>query len=60
MCWSTPAILIERSHWNFVFTKFHNNGRSNLIDSIWMVASMAAFDAEDAFVKAATATVPVS
>jgi drug/metabolite transporter (DMT)-like permease len=42
-----------------VFAKYGNDDRSNLIGSIWMVASMAAFAAEDAFVKAAADSIPV-
>lgn len=35
------------------------DGRSNLLGSIWMVAAMAAFAIEDAFLKAASTTVPI-
>lgn len=33
--------------------------RANLIGSMWMIASMAAFTVEDSFIKAASATLPV-
>ncbi|WP_261342997.1 DMT family transporter [Rosistilla oblonga] len=42
-----------------MFTKFGNDDRSNLIGSIWMVISMAAFAVEDTLVKAAAAVLPV-
>ncbi|AVO38521.1 DMT family transporter [Pukyongiella litopenaei] len=35
------------------------DGRANLLGSIWMVAAMAAFAIEDAFLKAASITVPI-
>ncbi|WP_300014983.1 DMT family transporter [uncultured Roseobacter sp.] len=35
------------------------DNRANLIGSIWMIASMAAFTVEDAFVKAASDVLPV-
>ncbi len=35
------------------------DGRANLLGSIWMVAAMAAFAIEDAFLKAASTTVPI-
>lgn len=39
-------------------TKLKTGDRVNLIGSIWMVASMAAFAVEDAFVKAAAESLP--
>jgi drug/metabolite transporter (DMT)-like permease len=39
--------------------KFRYDDRVNLIGSIWMVASMAAFAVEDAFIKAAAEVLPV-
>jgi drug/metabolite transporter (DMT)-like permease len=56
---SDRKCLSQKSHWEFVFTKFENDDRINLIGSIWMVASMAAFAVEDAFVKAAAEVLPV-
>ncbi|GGX53806.1 membrane protein [Tateyamaria omphalii] len=40
-------------------TDIATNQRANLLGSLWMVASMAAFAAEDAFVKAASVALPV-
>lgn len=40
-------------------TGIATDNRANLIGSFWMIASMAAFTVEDAFVKGASATLPV-
>ncbi|WP_236638139.1 DMT family transporter [Mangrovicoccus ximenensis] len=38
----------------------HGSSRANLAGSLWMIAAMAAFAVEDAFVKAAAARLPVA
>ena len=38
---------------------FGTDRRANLVGSLWMVAAMAAFAVEDAFIKAASQTLPI-
>ncbi|HKL06392.1 MAG TPA: DMT family transporter [Roseovarius sp.] len=38
---------------------FGSDRRANLVGSLWMVAAMAAFAVEDAFIKAASVTLPI-
>ncbi len=40
-------------------SKISVNGRANLIGALWMIAAMAAFAVEDAFIKASAQLVPV-
>ena len=41
-------------------THIATDRRSNLIGSAWMVAAMACFAIEDAFIKTASATLPLA